>query len=142
MTKAEVATSITKLGHISNVAGFATSFIALNSGIWEGYNIYRQKGFNMQDPVVSTTVYHAALNDVSVAAAGYNWWTMRNVAGFVPSTTNAAVAALIFAGIGVSGYLGGSLSYKYGVGVQRMGEAKDIRDAEVREIKASARKEL
>lgn len=141
MTRHEVATSMCKVGHISNVAGLVSSFVALNSGIWEGYNIYRNRGLNLSDPVVTTTIYHAALNDIAIVASAFNWWSLRNNVSFIPTPTNAAVSAFIFAGVGLSGYLGGTLVYKYGIGVQRMGEGKDIKEAELREMKASAKAE-
>jgi uncharacterized membrane protein len=64
-----------------------------------------------------TGVLHALINDITVFGAAYNWWSRRNEAAFTPSTTNAVLSAGIVPISLFAAYLGGSLIYKYGMGV-------------------------
>jgi uncharacterized membrane protein len=114
--------------HVSNIAGIVTALPALNTGIWEFYGIYKKRGLDLSDPVVKTTMIHAGLNDLAAVGAIYNWWTQRGAAAFAPSRINAVISGLILSGVVFSAYLGGTLVYKHGVGVQRMGEGKDIKE--------------
>jgi uncharacterized membrane protein len=67
---------------------------------------------------------HAAINDVTVLGAAYNWWTRRSNPGMVPSDTNILISSVIaLPATMFAAYLGGSLVYIYGMGF-RGGQAK------------------
>lgn len=67
-----------------------------------------------------TAILHAAINDITVLGAAYNWWTRRNVPGFVPSETNLLISTLLSVPSTLfAAYLGGHLVYQYGMGVGR-----------------------
>jgi hypothetical protein len=58
------------------------------------------------------------VNDVTVFATAYNWWTRRTAVGFKPDTTNILVSsALAVPATAFAAFLGGHLVYKYGMGV-------------------------
>ena len=65
--------------------------------------------------------------DDIVAISTYNWWTRRNVPDFLPSHLNAGLSMIALGGLMYSGFLGGVLVYKYGYGVQRQGDAPDVK---------------
>lgn len=87
-------------------------------------------------------VIHALLNDVAVAGAFYNFWTRSKVEGYLPDGVNALVSSVLLGGVIFSAYLGGSLIYKHGVGVQRQGDGKEIKEKMIRDVKRDAKKEL
>lgn len=96
----------------------------------------------MSDPVVKTTIIHAAMNDLAIVGAIYNWYTRRHVEGFLSSGANVLISSILFGAVAYSGYLGGGLVYEHGVGVQRMGDGKKEKDRKVAEVKTGARKDL
>lgn len=63
----------------------------------------------------------------TVGISTYNWWTRRNVPDFLPSRLNAGLSMFALGGLMYSGFLGGVLVYKYGYGVQRQGDAPDVK---------------
>lgn len=70
---------------------------------------------------VATT--HAALNDLALGLALYNWWSRRDRHNFAPDTTNVWVDGALLAVLGVSGYLGGMIAHEYGYGTHRQGSS-------------------
>jgi uncharacterized membrane protein len=77
----------------------------------------------------------ASLNDVAVGIAVYHWLMERNhalqdyrPAGHQILLSGAALGLTMYAA-----YLGGGLVYEHGVGVQRMGTGKEIKEKEIAE---------
>jgi len=60
---------------------------------------------------------HAAIMDVSIAGAAYNWWTKRQTVGNAPDEVNVLVSAALLVGVLGAAYLGGSMVYDHGVGI-------------------------
>lgn len=89
-----------------------------------GERVVVSKGTN---PTVREGLIHGALNVGALMVSLYNWYTRRNVRAFEPSTTNIVLSGLTLPTMMFSAYLGGSLVYKYGVGVQRQGQAAQIK---------------
>lgn len=89
-----------------------------------GERVVVSKGIH---PTVREGIIHGALNVGALTVSLYNWYTRRQVPGFEPSTTNIVLSGLTLPLMMFSAYLGGSLVYKYGVGVQRQGEAAQIK---------------
>lgn len=58
-------------GYVSTIAGIVTSLPALSSGLFEGYALISANGLDFSKPKVKTTVIHATLNDLAIAAAVY-----------------------------------------------------------------------
>ncbi|KAI9744082.1 MAG: hypothetical protein M1818_002234 [Claussenomyces sp. TS43310] len=127
--------------YASTVAAILTSFPALATGIAELYAMVSAKGLDLSDPVIKTTLIHAALNDVAIAGAFYNWLTRRGRTGYEVQSGNILTSAAMLVGIIYSAYLGGSLVYTHGVAVQRMGEGKKEKEKGER-TKPKDKKEL
>lgn len=89
-----------------------------------GERVVVSKGTN---PTVREGLIHGALNAGALMVSLYNWYTRRHVRGLEPSTTNIVLSGLTLPLMMFSAYLGGSLVYKYGVAVQRQGEAAQIK---------------
>jgi len=94
-------------------------------------------GQQVLEPVVKTTLTHATLNDIGVAVAVYNWLMERHRPfedyrpyGHQILLSGAALGLTMYAA-----YLGGALVYEHGVGVQRMGHGKEIKEKEIKEAK-------
>jgi uncharacterized membrane protein len=108
----------------------------------EGYALIKANGLDLSNPKVSTLVIHALLNDVAIAGAVYNWWSKSKVDGYFPTGVNAGLSAVLIGGLIYSAALGGELVYKYGVGVQRQGEGKEIKEAALAKERAKGAKGL
>lgn len=126
------------LGMISSIPSLITGDVELiamikGKGLFEriekkkpnGERVVVSKGTN---PTVREGLIHGALNVGALMVSVYNWYTRRNVRGFEPSATNIVLSGLTLPMMMFSAYLGGSLVYEYGVGVQRQGEAAQIKE--------------
>lgn len=82
---------------------------------------------------LKTTITHATLNDLVVGIAAYNWWTRRSLPNLGLPRFNAYLSAAAIPIFLYSAYLGGSLVYEYGVGVQRQGKAVEIKERQKKE---------
>jgi len=129
--------------YASTIAALFTSLPALTTGIAELYAMIQARGldFSNLDPVVKTTLIHAGLNDVAVVGAAYNWLSRRGRTGFTLDTGNFLVSATILMGVIYSAYLGGTLIYSHGVGVQRQGKGAQEKEKATKKTKAQAKKE-
>ena len=78
-----------------------------------GSGIGQVKKNGMSIPVQMALV-HGFLMNLTLAAAGYNWWT-RDAAHV--STTSALVSALAMSVFGIAGLVGYTMVYVCGVGV-------------------------
>ena len=89
---------------------------------------------------MKVAVIHAALNDLAVAGTAYNWWSKRSRTAYAVDGMNCAISGIILGGVLYSAMLGGSLVYKHGMAVQRMGEGKQLKEQEIAKLKAEERK--
>jgi len=133
---------LTRFSHFLNLLGLITAIPAVATGGMEllamikGQDLANklQKSENKaatvqkMHPKMKIAFLHAGLNDIAVAAAGYNWWTRSTAVGYAPSSANVLVSAALFGGVLTSAYLGGKMVYEYGVGVTRPGEGKRLKE--------------
>jgi uncharacterized membrane protein len=126
--------------YLCTIAAIVTSVPALTTGIAELYGLIKKRGLG--DRATKVGLIHAGLNDVAVAGVVYNWLSRRKRTAFETSGTNASISAVLLFSTLYSAYLGGSLIYKHGVGVKRMGEGLKKKQAEDAELKRQGRKDL
>ena len=117
--------AIPLFSYYTTILALITAIPAIVTGGMELMPLIQRDGLNT--PKARIGVAHAVLNDLSVFALAYNWWTRRAMNDFAPSTTNLAIsAALALPASSFAAYLGGSLVYEYGMGVGRASaKAKD-----------------
>lgn len=107
----------------------------------ELYAMVQANGLNFKEPKIRKTLYHAGLNDVAVGAAAWSLWKhWKTPAGTPISGSRALFALSIIIGTGFSAYLGGSLVYEHGVGVQRQGDGAEHKKDELEHAKDEVRK--
>jgi uncharacterized membrane protein len=128
--------------YASTIGAVITALPTIAFGAAEGYAMIQANGLDWSNQKVKVMIIHALLNDVAIAGAMYNWWSRRKVDGYMISGTNAFVSGVLLGGVMFSAYLGGSLVYKHGVGVQRQGEGKEIKEKSMKEQKQKGKKEL
>jgi len=133
---------ISKISHYSNTLGLITMIPSLTTGIVELWAMI--KGQDLQGklkrsndkvgtlanmhPKLKIAFIHAILNDVALVGSAYNWWTRSSIQGYAPQSSNIWTSVGLLTGLMGSAYLGGSLVYEYGVGVQRQGAGKQIKE--------------
>ena len=104
------------LSYYTTLLTLVFSVPAVMTGVAQLMPVIKRDGFSSKK--AQTGVAHALINDITVFATAYNWWTRRNAMGFKPDSTNVlissvlAVPATFFAA-----FLGGHLVYQYGMGV-------------------------
>ncbi|KAF2196632.1 hypothetical protein GQ43DRAFT_467033 [Delitschia confertaspora ATCC 74209] len=104
------------LSYYSTVLSILTALPAVATGIYELMPLIKRDGTN--SPKARTGIMHAALNNLVLSGAVYNWWTRRHAPGFEASGTNLAISSLVaLPTVFFSAYLGGSLVYNYGMGM-------------------------
>jgi len=133
---------LSKAAYYTNILGIVTSLPALITGdiefyaMWKGNQPFERvkssktgatirEGLN---PKVKLALVHGLLNVGALGASSYNWYTKRSVPGFLPSKVNMWLSAMMLGNVVYSLYLGGSMVYEYGVGVQRQGRATKIKE--------------
>ncbi|GAA5986860.1 hypothetical protein JCM10908_000926 [Rhodotorula pacifica] len=143
------AAAVNVLSHYTGAAGLIAALPTLASGIAELYGMWQgqaeSKG-SVQDAgkdaiakkdvageKLKVTLTHATLNDIVLGIAAYNWWIRRQSKDLILPPFNATLSALAIPIFLYSAYLGGSLVYKYGVGVMRQGEAAEIKKRQEKE---------
>lgn len=136
------------MSYFCTVAALLTSIPTLITGVAEAYHLFFGDTSDSEDvkpgnrhPLFKMTVIHAWLNYASVAGAVYNWLTRRNIEGYGASGGNTIVSGLVMVAMGYSAFLGGTLVYTKGVGVQRMGEGLELGQKKEREVKGKISKE-
>lgn len=138
--------TIALVGYAINLVGIVTSIPAVATGSAELYAMIQGRGLFVKDektgkqvlePVVKTTLTHASLNDIGVAMAVYNWLMERHrpLEDYRPYGHQ-----ILFSGVALgltlyAAYLGGGLVYEHGVGVQRMGHGKELKEKDIKEAK-------
>jgi len=135
-------THLSLFSYISTIAGIVTAVPAILTGGAELLAMIKNKGLDLQNPVVSTTLLHAGLNDLAIVGAVFNWYSRRDREGYFVEGQNAFVALATLGAVGYSAFLGGSLVYKHGYSVRRMGEGKKEKEEEVKKTKKQGKKEL
>ncbi|KAF2260573.1 hypothetical protein CC78DRAFT_536328 [Lojkania enalia] len=106
------------LSYYSTILTILSSIPAVATGVPELLPLIKRDGFSSKK--ARTAVLHAVVNDVTIVAAVYNWFTRRSEAGFQPSIVNVLIsAALALPATMFAAYLGGDLVYTYGMGVGR-----------------------
>ncbi|OCL14588.1 hypothetical protein AOQ84DRAFT_21549 [Glonium stellatum] len=114
--------SIPIFSYYTTLLALITGIPAIITGGLEVMPLIQRDGLNT--PKARTAVVHAMLNDLSLFALAYNWWTRRAMNDFAPSTTNLMISGMLALPVSTyAAYLGGSLVYDYGMGVGR-GSAK------------------
>jgi uncharacterized membrane protein len=122
-----------RFSHYLNILGLITAIPAVATGMMQLMEMLKkqdlanklQKSENKaatvqkMHPKLKVAFLHAALNDVAVLGSAYLWWTRSTLAGYAPTGTHVLLSAAFLVGISASGYLGGMLTYDYGVGVVR-----------------------
>ncbi|KAF2403779.1 hypothetical protein EJ06DRAFT_579719 [Trichodelitschia bisporula] len=131
-----------KFSHYANVLGLLTAFPAIATGGAELLAMIRGQDlankFKKSDdktktaakmhPKMKMAFAHAVLNDAVFLVSAYNWWTRRSVPYYIPGTANVWLSALAMGMLMASGYLGGQMVYRHGVGVERQGTAKRLKE--------------
>ncbi|KAK0943486.1 hypothetical protein LTR48_002585 [Friedmanniomyces endolithicus] len=146
---------IAQLAFLSHALGVVTAIPSMTSGTAEWYEIYRSDGLNRRDKklthpgtsgdeIVKSSIavgaVHGMLNAVAFAVSGYAVWSrMSRRPTFTPGRTGIWLSALTLPGVAVSAALGGELVYGKGIGVQRMGAARDEKVAGIKEIERAKR---
>ncbi|TKA76062.1 hypothetical protein B0A55_05699 [Friedmanniomyces simplex] len=146
---------ISQLAFLSHALGVVTAIPSMTSGTAEWYEIYRSDGLNRRDKkltnpgksgdaIVDSSVgigaVHGMLNAVAFAVSGYAVWSrMGRRSAFTPGRAGIWLSALTLPGVAVSAALGGELVYGKGIGVRRMGAAKDEKVKGIGEIEAAKR---
>lgn len=140
------------MSYFCTVAALLTSIPTVITGGAEGYHLFFGGSLDSKDvkpgnlhPLVKMTLIHAWLNYTSVAGAVYNWLTRRNMEGYSASGSNTIVSGVIMVAMGYAAFLGGTMVYTRGVGVQRMGKGLEFaqrRDGEVKWEDVKGGKEL
>jgi len=128
--------------YASTIAGILTAIPAISSGAIEAYAMISAKGFDLNNPIIKTTLIHAGLNDLAISGAVYNWLTRRNREDFMPWGGNAFVSALMLGAVAYAAFLGGGLVYAHGVAVQRMGKGKEEKEKNIEMQRRKGKKEL
>lgn len=111
--------SMSQLSYLATLAFIITSMPALSTGIFELLALIQARG--LEDRVTKVALIHAGLNDVALVGMIYNWLSRRNREAVLSKGSNVLVSASLLLGGLYAAYLGGSLVYSHGVGVQRMG---------------------
>ncbi|KND00649.1 uncharacterized protein SPPG_03774 [Spizellomyces punctatus DAOM BR117] len=106
--------------YYATAASLISTIPAALTGFAEFFTINKERS-----PEANRTAYwHAGLNISAVAIALFNFLTKRQTVDFAPYKFNIFLSGVGLTGVLYSVYLGGTLVYKHGVGVRRMGEGK------------------
>jgi len=134
--------AITIMGYFLNMIGIFGSIPAIVTGFAELFAMISARGFYVDnkmpekslDPIVKTTLIHAGINDVAVLGAIYNWLLERGRPHeyYRPYPHQIILSGGTLVMSLYAAYLGGSLIYKHGVGVKRMGAGKEERKDEMK----------
>jgi uncharacterized membrane protein len=109
-------------GYYLNLFGIYAAAPTALTGLAEWWDIPRDH------PAWLPATAHAALNDVALGLALYNWWSRRDRRGFQPDQTNIIVSGVMAGVLGLSGYLGGVIAHEYGYGTHRQGSSIEKQD--------------
>ncbi|KAI9099765.1 hypothetical protein DFS34DRAFT_505252 [Phlyctochytrium arcticum] len=114
------------LGYYSTLAAIISTIPAAITGFAELCAIN-----DRQDPRAKSMAWlHASLNIFASGIAVFNVLTKSKTIDFAPYNFNIFLSALGLLAVSYGGYVGGSLVYKHGLGVKRMGAGKKTAMAE------------
>jgi len=140
--------TIALAGYFLNIVGILGSIPAIVTGAAELYAMVNAKGLFITDnngnktlePVVKIALLHASVSDFVVFGAIYNWVIQRNRSpeDYAPHNHQVVLSGGALGLLFFSAYLGGSLVYKHGVGVQRMGDGANVKKEELKKRGAKA----
>ncbi|KAH6638623.1 hypothetical protein BKA67DRAFT_588986 [Truncatella angustata] len=131
---------IAQFAYASHVVAVITSIPAMTSGSAEFWELYKKDGLNYKDKKltnpgrsgddiinrsINVGAAHGILNAVAFGVSMYAIISRWKVPGCIPGRASIWLSALTFPGLALSAALGGELVYGKGVGVQRMGNARD-----------------
>lgn len=103
------------LSYYTTILTILFSIPAVATGVPQLMPVIQRDGFSSKKAQVGAL--HAVINDITVVGAIYNWYSRRNVPGFLPNETNILISSVIALPATLfAAYLGGSLVYKYGMG--------------------------
>lgn len=141
---------IAQFAYASHVVAVITAIPAMTSGSAEFWELYKKGGMNYNDKKltnpgksgddiinrsINVGAVHGVLNAVAFGVSTYAAFSRWKVPGFVPGRASIWLSALTFPGLVLSAGLGGELVYGKGVGVQRMGNARDEKIAGLEEYR-------
>jgi len=92
------------------------------------------------DKIINSSIklgaIHGLLNTAAFGYSSYALWSRwgSKFKGLAVPRAQVWISALMIPAVGLSAALGGDLVYAKGVGVQRMGEAKEVREEGLREV--------
>jgi uncharacterized membrane protein len=135
-----LTTHVSLLSYTLTIFGLLSALPTLLTGLAEGYATISANGLDLSKPKVRIVALHAASNDLALAGAFANYWARSSKEGFFPQPWNVAMSVAILGLVVYSAYLGGSLVYKFGMGVQRQGAAKHVGDKEKEKMVAEGQK--
>lgn len=140
-------TDLTRASYWLLSIGLITAVPTVMSGTAQAYKMVAKQGMYQADgktikDKVKATIAHAVVNDISLFATAYVWWTRRQIAAttiagkmgvgsvstssaaYAPATwmVAAEVVAMMLMFFGAS--IGGSLTYNYGIGFSAMSSGK------------------
>lgn len=132
-------TDVSRFGYFSHILGVITALPSMTSGAAELWELYKTGGINRKDKEqtnpkshskavcssVKIGVAHGLLNTVALCVSIYAIWSRRLAPNFIPGRMSVLLSMLTLPGLVFSAALGGELVYGKGVGVARMGNAKD-----------------
>ncbi|GAA5957481.1 hypothetical protein JCM21900_002680 [Sporobolomyces salmonicolor] len=143
------AAVVNTISHYAGAAGLLIAGPTVLTGVWELYlmwsgQIKEKKTIKatLTDAIekkdvagekLKVALTHATLNDIVMGVAAYNWWVRRVDRDLNLPLFNATLSALTLPLFLYSAHLGGMLVYKYGTGVMRGKEGREIKKKENKE---------
>jgi uncharacterized membrane protein len=118
----------TLFSYFLTLAALFTAVPAVLSGGQQAVGMISSRGLKARS--VQTTLLHAVLMDVAIAGAAYNWYSRKDVTGFMSEKINLAISGATLLAVLYSSSLGGKLVYEHGIGVSKVGAVKKAAAAE------------
>lgn len=108
---------LSEAGYYLNLFGIFAAVPTAMTGLAEWWDI------PSDHPAWKVATAHAALNDIALGLALYNWWTRRDRRNFAVDDGNLWADGALAAILTLSGFLGGVVAHEYGYGTHRQGSA-------------------
>jgi len=132
-----------RVSYYANILGLLAAILASLTGFMELWALIKRQDLlnklqKSKDklntvkrihPKIIYALIHASVNDMGLAAAGYNWWTRRSTALNLPTDTNILASAVGMTFLFAAGYIGAGLVYGYGVGVSNASENRLLKES-------------
>jgi uncharacterized membrane protein len=131
-----------RFSYYANTLGLATAIPAVLTGGFELVGMIKRQDLlnklqkskdkagtaQRMHPKIKVGLAHAMLNDAGLVAAGYNWWTRNAAVMNAPSDTNIIISIVALIVLTGSCFLGATLVYTYGVGVNSPSESRRLKE--------------